>query len=192
MKNINLDRFCSFDFKVGELSFSFQVSKDEDNTLFYKEHSDVFLDKRNGLKATTVLVLINNDNTDFLQAILFECDLRKLEGFYPSILYISKTNKLFIGAGKTIFVFDIPTSQIINTTYLDSNFWGWTTDNSEEYIIAEDSNTGIVLFSNLGQLIWTFQSRLINNIKLLDGYIKLETFPNDNILIDINSGRPIK
>jgi hypothetical protein len=191
MKNINLDRFCRFDFKIGEHTFSIQVCKDDDNSLFYEKNSDVFIDKRSGLKGTTLLVLINNDRTDFLQVILFDCDLRKLEGFYPSLLFIEKTKKLFIGAAKTILIFDIPTSQVINTTYLNINFWGWVTDNTEEYIIAEDSNEGIILFSSLGQLMWTFQSSLINNIKFLDGYVKLEVFRNNNIFVDITSGHQV-
>ncbi len=189
MKNFNLDRFCLFDFKMGEFSFSLQFCKDEDNLRFYKEQSDIFIDKRNGLKATTVLVLINNDRTDFLQVISFDCDLRKLEGFYPSLLYLPGTEKLFIGAAKNIFIFDISTSQIINATHLNSNFWGWTTNLSEEYIIAEDSNKGIILFSHSGQLLWTFHSRSgFNNIKFIDGQIKLDDF----VYIDISSGHQIK
>jgi hypothetical protein len=101
-------------------------------------------------------------------------------GFYPAILIVPETARLFIGAGTRVLIYDLESPRRLSTDTADTGFWGWALHGnvvvmSAELELAAWRATGEKLWTGFVEPPWTY--KVFGTIVELDVMGKITRFP---------------
>jgi hypothetical protein len=111
-------------------------------------------------------------------------------GLLPSILVLAKPKTLFVGYNSRITIFDIDDAKSVFEYELDSLFYSFTLLPAEDKILVQHE-TGMVMLTKEGVVIWKFLGDIITNLQIDNGFVLLDFMDAPSVSLVLESGKPV-
>jgi hypothetical protein len=107
--------------------------------------------------------------------------------FFPGVLLVPETNRLFVGAGTRLLCYDIAKPARLWEDAAEFGFWSWTQDGAEVFMAAE---LEFAAFDTSGKKLWTRAVEPPWQFKLEPNRITLDIMGSITHL-DRRTGQPV-